>query len=57
MLLGGQTTEFQMNVILPIASYTIGVGFLIQFAYRLKATHFAGEAYETNRSLVRTESC
>jgi len=39
MLLGGQTTEFHMNAILPIASYTNGVGFSIQFAYHLKATH------------------
>ena len=52
MLLGGQTTEFHMNAILPIVSYTNGVGFLIQFAYRPKATPFAGEACETNRSLV-----
>ena len=43
MLLGGQTTEFDMNVILPIASYTNGVDFPIQFAYRPKATPFAGE--------------
>ena len=46
-----------MNAILPIVSYTNGVGFPIQFAYRSKATPFAGEACETNRSLVRTESC
>ena len=52
MLLGGQTTEFHVNAILPIASYTNGVGFLIQFAYGPKATPFAGEACETNRSLV-----
>ena len=57
MLLGGQTTEFHMNAILPIASYTNGVGFLIQFAYQPKTTPIAGEACETNRSLVRTESC
>ena len=58
MLLGGQTTEFHMNAILPIVSYTTGVGFPIQFAYRPKATPFAGEACETSyRSLVRTESC
>ena len=56
MLIGGQTTEFHMNAILPIASYTNGVGFPILFAYRPKATLFAGEACETNRSLVRTES-
>ena len=54
MLLGGQKTEFHMNVILPIASYSTGCGFPIQFAYRPKATPFASE---TNRSLVRTESC
>ena len=41
MLLGGQTTEFHMNAILPIASYTNGVGFPILFAYRPKATLFA----------------
>ena len=46
-----------MNAILPIASYTNGVGFLIQFAYRPKGTAFAGEVCKTNRSLVRTESC
>ena len=44
MLLGGQATEFHMNAILPIASYTNGVGFPIQFVYRPKATPFAGEA-------------
>ena len=43
MLLEGQTTEFDMNAILPIVSYTDGVSFLIQFAYRPKATPFAGE--------------
>ena len=57
MLLRGQKTEFHMNAILPIASYTIGVGFPIQFAYRPKATAFAGAACGTNRSLVITESC
>jgi len=36
-----------MNSILPIALYTNGVGFPIQFAYRPKATPFAGEACET----------
>ena len=46
-----------MNAILPIASYTNGVGFPIQFAYRPKATSFTGEACKTNRSLVRMESC
>ena len=46
-----------MNAILPIASYTTGVGFPIQFAYRLKATPYAGETCETNRSLVRMKSC
>ena len=46
---GGQTTEFHMNAILPIASYTNGVSFPIQFACRSKATPFAGEACETNR--------
>ena len=46
-----------MNVILPIASYTNGVGIPIQFAYWPKATPFAGEASETNRSLVRMKSC
>ena len=56
MLLVGQTTEFHMNAILQIASYTNGVGFPIQFAYLPKATPFAGEACETNRSLLRTES-
>ena len=36
--LRGKTTEFHMNAILPIVSYTAnGVSFLIQFAYRLKA--------------------
>ena len=44
MLLGGQTTEFHMNTILPIGSYTNGVGFLILFAYQPKATPFADEA-------------
>ena len=44
MLLGGQTTEFHMNVILTIASYSTGVGFSLQFAYRPKAAPFAGEA-------------
>ena len=44
MLLGGQATEFHMNAILPIALYTIGVGFPIQFVYQPKATPFAGEA-------------
>ena len=57
MLLGGQTTEFHMNAILPIGLYTTGVGFPIQFAYRLKATPFTGKACETNRLLVRTKSC
>ena len=56
MLLEGQTTEFHMNAILPIASYSAGVGFPIQFAYRPKATPFAGEVCKTNCSLVRTES-
>ena len=56
MLLGGQTTELHMNAILTIASYTNGASFPIQFAYRPKATPFASEACETNRSLVRTES-
>ena len=37
-------TEFHMNAILPIALCTNGVGFPIQFAYRPKATPFAGEA-------------
>ena len=46
-----------MNGILPIASYTTGVGFPIQLAYRPKPTPFAGEACETNRSLVRMKSC
>ena len=46
-----------MNAILPIASYTTGVGFPIQFTYRPKATPFAGEACETNRSLIRMKSC
>ena len=46
-----------MNAILSIGSYTNGVGFPIQFAYWPKAIPFAGEACETNRSLVRTESC
>ena len=50
-------TEFHMNAILPIASYTNGVSFPIQFAYRPKATPFAGEACETIRLLARTESC
>ena len=50
-------TEFHINAILPIASYTNGVNFPIQFAYRPKATPFAGEACETIRSLARTESC
>ena len=45
-----------MNVILTIALCSTGVGFPIQFAYRPKATPFAGEACETNRSLVRMES-
>ena len=57
MLLGGQTTEFLMNAILPIGSYTNGVGFPIQFAFRPKATPFAGKTCETNCLLVRTESC
>ena len=57
MLLRGQTTQFHMNAILPIVSYTNGVGFPIQFAYWPKATPFAGKVCETNRSLVRTESC
>ena len=46
-----------MNAILLIASYTNGASFLIQFAYRPKATPFAGEACVTNHSLVRMESC
>jgi len=46
-----------MNATLPIASYTNGVGFPIQFAYRPKATPFTGEACKTNHSLVKTESC
>ena len=50
-------TEFHINAILPIVLYTNGVSLPIQFAYRPKATPFAGEACETNRSLVRTESC
>ena len=51
-------TEFHMNAILPIASYTNGVGFPIQFGYRPKATPFTGEACETSyHSLVRTENC
>ena len=57
MLLRAQTTEFNMNAILPIVSYTTGFGFPIQFAYWLKATSFIGEACETNCLLVRTESC
>ena len=57
MLLGGQTTEFHMNAILPIASYTNGVSFRIQFAYRPKATPFASEACEAIHSLARMESC
>jgi len=57
MPLRDQTTEFHMNAILPIASYTTGVGFPIQFAYRSKAAPFTGEACETNHSFVRTESC
>ena len=44
MFLGGQTTEFHMNAILPIGSYTNGVGFLILFAYRLKVLPFADVA-------------
>ena len=48
---------FLINAILPIALYTTGVSFPIQFAYRLKATPFAGEACETNCSPVRTKSC
>ena len=47
-----------MNAILPIVSYTSGLGFPIQFAYCPKATpSFTGEACETNHSLVRMESC
>ena len=46
MLLGGQRTEFHMNVILPIASYSTGCGFPIQFAYRPKATPFASETID-----------
>ena len=57
MLLGAQTTEFHMKAILPIASYTNGVSFPIQFAYRPKATPFAGEPCETNHYLVRMETC
>ena len=57
MLLGGKTTEFHMNAILPIASYTTGSSFPIRFAYQPEATSFASEACETNPSLVRTESC
>ena len=58
MLVGGQRTEFHMNGILPIVSYTTGVGFPIQCAYWPKPhPPFAGEACETNHSLVRTESC
>ena len=57
MLLRGQMTEFHMNAILPIASYTNGVSFPIQFTYRPKATPFTGEACETIRSLARIESC
>ena len=57
MLVGGQRTEFHMNAILPIALYTTGVGLPIQFAYRPKATPFAGEACETKCSVVRMESC
>ena len=34
-------TEFRMNAILPIVSYTNGVGFPIQFAYQPKAILFA----------------
>ena len=48
MLLGGQTTEFHMNTILPIASYSNGVCFPIRFAYQPKATPFAGKACEHN---------
>ena len=48
MLLGSKMTEFHMNPILPITSYTTGGNFPIRFAYRPKATPFA---------LVRTESC
>ena len=52
LLVGDQTTEFHLNAILHIASYTNGVtvGFPIQFAYQPKATPIAGEACETNRS-------
>ena len=56
MLLRGQMTEFHMNGILPIVLYTTGSSFPIRFAYQPKATPFAGEACETNPSLVRTES-
>ena len=52
MLLGGQTTEFHINAILPIASYSNGVCFPIRFAYQPKATPFAGEACETNHTMV-----
>ena len=37
--------------------YTKGASLLIQFAYRLKATPFAGEVCETNHLLVKMESC
>ena len=43
MLLGGQTTEFYMNAILPLASYTIAFPW-IQFAYWSKATPLGGLA-------------
>ena len=46
-----------MNAILPIASYTTGVGFPIQFAYWPKATPFAGEGCKTNLSFARMKSC
>lgn len=47
VLLGGQGTEFHINAILSIASYTTGVSFPIQFAYRPKAAPFTGEACDS----------
>ena len=57
MLLGHQINMNEYLSFLPIVSYTTGVSFQIQFAYRQKATLFTGEACETNHSLVRRECC
>ena len=58
MLFGGQTTEFHMNAILPIASYTNGVDFRCSLLIGRKPHPLQVKLCETSyHSLVTTESC